>query len=124
MNGGDPLFLNYWMKKSGIADRLPALKAVYVGLSAGSMVLTPRIGQDFVGWTPPGSTSDETLGLVDFSIFPHLDHELLPENTMDEAVRWAAGIAGPSYAMDDQTAIQVVDGTVEVISEGNWKRFD
>ncbi|RDB34250.1 peptidase E [Exiguobacterium sp. RIT594] len=124
VNGGDPLFLNYWMKKSGLAERLPSLKAVYVGLSAGSMVLTPRIGQAFVEWTPPDTTSDETLGLVEFSIFPHLDHELLPENTLDEAVKWAADLTGPSYAIDDQTAIQVVDGVVEVISEGHWKRFD
>lgn len=124
VNGGDPLFLNYWMKKSGLATRLPTLKAVYVGLSAGSMVLTPRIGQAFVEWKPTHTTSDETLGLVDFSIFPHLDHELLPENTLDEAVKWAADLTGLSYAIDDQTAIQVVDGVVKVISEGHWKRFD
>ena len=61
--------------------------------------------------------------IVDFSIFPHLDHEDLPENTMADAEQWAAGIAGPAYAIDDQTAIKVVDGTVEVVSEGHWKLF-
>jgi dipeptidase E len=40
-----------------------------------------------------------------------------------EAERWAAEIAGPAYAMDDQTAIKVTDGTVEVVSEGHWKLF-
>ena len=82
----------------------------------------PRIGEDFVGWKPP-TGSDSTLGIVDFSIFPHLDHELLPENTMADAERWAAGIPGPAYAIDDETAIRVVDGTVEVVSEGHWKLF-
>lgn len=59
------------------------------------MVMTPRIGEDFVGWKPPGG-SDETLGMVGFSIFPHLDHPELPENTMADAERWAAGIPGPA----------------------------
>ena len=122
VNGGDPLYLCYWMRQSGLADLLPSLRAVYVGLSAGSMVLTPRIGEDFVEWKSP-TGGDETLGLVDFSIFPHLDHEMLPENTLADAERWAADIAGPACAIDDQTAIKVVDGTVEVVSEGHWKRF-
>ncbi len=122
VNGGDPLYLSYWMKQSGLADLLPSLKAVYVGLSAGSMVMTPRIGQYFVRWTPPAG-GDETLGFVDFSIFPHLDNPDLPKNTMADATRWAAQIPGPSYAIDDDTAIRVVDGAVDVISEGHWKFF-
>ncbi|MBZ0292090.1 MAG: Type 1 glutamine amidotransferase-like domain-containing protein [Anaerolineae bacterium] len=122
VNGGDPLYLSYWMRQSGLADLLPSLRAVYVGLSAGSMIMAPRIGEYFVGWTPP-TGGDETLGLVDFSIFPHLDHEMLPQNTLADAERWAAGMAAPSYAIDDETALKVVDGAVEVISEGHWKQF-
>ena len=122
VNGGDPLYLCYWMRQSGLADLLPSLRAIWVGLSAGSMVMTPRIGEDFVQWKPP-SGGDETLGVVDFSIFPHLDNPDLPENTLSNAERWAAGIQGPAYAIDDQTAIKVVDGTVEVVSEGHWKLF-
>jgi dipeptidase E len=95
---------------------------IWVGLSAASMVMTPRIGEDFVQWKPP-TGSDGTLGIVDFSIFPHLDHEMLPENTMADAERWAAGIQGPVYAIDDETAIKVTDGTVVVVSEGHWKLF-
>jgi len=86
------------------------------------MVMAPNIGQDFVRWKPP-TGGDETLGLVDVAMFPHLDHEMLPENTMADAERWAAGMPVPAYAIDDQTAITVVDGTVEVISEGHWKLF-
>ena len=123
VNGGDTLYLCHWMRQSGLADLLPSLReTVWAGLSAGSMVLTPRIGAAFVGWTPP-TGGDETLGLVDFSIFPHLDYPTFPENTLAHAERWAAGIAGPAYAIDDETAIKVVDGAVEVISEGHWKLF-
>ena len=121
--GGDALYLCHWMRQSGLADLLPSLHAtVWVGLSAGSMVLTPRIGEAFVGWTPP-TGADRALGMVDFSIFPHLDNEELPDNSLAHAQRWAAGIGGPAYAIDDETAIKVNDGAVEVVSEGRWKRF-
>ena len=108
---------------SGLADLLPSLReTVWVGLSAGNLVMTPRIGEDFVGWKPP-TGSDSTLGIVDFSIFPHLDHELLSDNTMADEERWATEIQGPAYAIDDQTVIKVTDGKVEVVSEGHWKLF-
>ena len=123
VNGGDPLYLCPWMRQSGLADLLPSLRnTVYVGLSAGSVVMAPNIGEDFVRWTPP-TGGDETLGIVDFSMFPHLDHEDLPDNSMADAERWAAGMSVPAYAIDDQTAIKVTDGTVEVVSEGHWKLF-
>jgi dipeptidase E len=122
VNGGDALYLCHWMRESGLADLLPSLETVYVGLSAGSMVLTPRIGADFVYRQPP-TGGDETLGVVGFSIFPHLDHEDLPENTMANAEKWAAGMSIPAYAIDDQTAIKVTDGAVDVVSEGHWKLF-
>ncbi len=120
--GGDALYLCHWMQQSGLAELLPSLQAVYVGMSAGSMVMAPDIGEFFVGWTPPAG-GDKTLNLVDFSLFPHLDHEMLPHNTMAAAESWAAGLQGPAYAIDDQTAIKVIDGAVEVISEGNWRHF-
>ena len=120
VNGGDALYLCYWMRQSGLADLLPSLRAIWVGLSAGSMVMTPRIGEDFVQWKPP-SGGDETLGVVNFSIFPHLDNEDLPWNTMANAERWAGGLSGPAYAINDETAIKVADGTVDVVSEGHWK---
>jgi dipeptidase E len=110
-DGGDAVYLCHWMRQCGLADLLPSLPGtVWVGVSAGSMLMTPRIGDDFVRWRPPGG-GDSTLGVVGFSIFPHLGHELMPGNTMAEAQRWAARIAGPAYAIDDQTAIKVTDGT-------------
>jgi dipeptidase E len=124
VNGGDALYLCHWMRRSGLADLLPSLAdTVWVGLSAGSMVMTPRVGEAFVESKPSITGDDVTLGLVDFSIFPHLDHPDLPENTMADAERWARDIGGPAYAIDDQTAIKVVGGTVEVVSEGHWRHF-
>ncbi|KQY43168.1 Type 1 glutamine amidotransferase-like domain-containing protein [Cellulomonas sp. Root137] len=121
--GGDALYLCHWMRESGLADLIPSLReTVWVGLSAGSMVMTPRIGEDFVGWKPP-TGDDSTLGIVDFSICPHLAPDGTPGNSMAAAERWAARVGGPAYAMDDQTAITVVDGAVEVVSEGQWRHF-
>ena len=105
--------------RAGRPLAVAATRRVWVGLSAGSMVMTPRIGEDFVQWKPP-TGGDETLGVVDFSIFPHVEnpgpadkhHGQLPNGG-------PAGLSGPAYAIDDQTAIKVVDGTVEVVSEGN-----
>jgi dipeptidase E len=120
VDGGDAAYLCHWMRASGLADLLPSLhETVWVGVSAGSMVMTPRIGADFVSWHSPAG--DTTLGVVDFSIFPHLDNPDLPWNTMATAEEWAAGLSGPAYAIDDETAIKVVDGTVDVVSEGHWK---
>lgn len=122
VDGGDATYLNHWMRESGLFDALASMpEKVWVGISAGSMVMTPRIGDYFVEW--PAAPDDKALGVVDFSIFPHLEHELLPGNTMEAAEKWAADIAGPAYAMDDQSAIKVADGAIEVISEGKWRAF-
>jgi dipeptidase E len=120
VDGGDATYLCHWMRESGLDALLPSMPdLVWVGVSAGSMVLTPRIGTVFVEW--PAAQDDRTLGLVDFSLFPHLD--AFPTNTLDIAERWAADIGAPAYAIDEQTAIMVVDGSTEVISEGHWTRF-
>jgi dipeptidase E len=125
VNGGDAVFLAHWMRQSGLADLLPSLQdKVWMGLSAGSMALAPRMGDAFVEMKPSVTGDDKGLGLVGFSIFPHLDFPDFPENDMAHAERWAATLGNPSYAIDDQTAIRVVDGSVKVISEGQWRRFD
>ena len=124
VNGGDPLFLNYWMQQSGLAELLPSLQnLVYVSLSAGSMIMAPRIGDFFVDWKQP-SGDDRTLGLIDFAIYPHLEHPSLPHNTMANAERWAATMPCTAYAIDDATAFTVVDGAMEVVSEGQWRAFN
>jgi dipeptidase E len=122
VDGGDATYLAHWMRESGFVELMPSLTdTVWVGVSAGSMVMTPRIGADFVSWDR--APSDETLGVVDFSICPHLAPDGERGNSMAEAEEWAAGIGHPAYALDDQSAIRVVDGQVDVVSEGRWEKL-
>jgi dipeptidase E len=126
--GGDVLYLCYWMRRSGLADLLPSLsESVYVGVSAGSIVVTPyNCDAEFnLKNVPPGSDmaleGDRALGLVDFTLKPHLDREDFPDASLTNIEKWAAGIPVPTYAIDDETAIRVTDGAVDVVSEGHWK---
>lgn len=123
VGGGDCQYLCYWMQQSGLANLLPSLlrKTVYVGLSAGSMVLT-RFGTTYGNHMLPAD-SDKSLGLFDFALHPHLNHEWFPENSLANLEKLAATIPMPSYMIDDDTALKVTDGGVEVISEGQWKLF-
>lgn len=144
--GGDPLYLSYWMHRSGLADLLPSLlrDAVYVGVSAGSMATAsvfgetysrPRSGsgdalasEDIVFATPAGEARGTFVtargtGLVDFAVIPHLDHDDHPDASLANAEKWAARLPVPVYAIDDQTAVKVTGDTVEVVSEGHWKLF-
>jgi dipeptidase E len=144
--GGDPLFLADWMRRSGLTDLLPTLRseAVYVGVSAGSIAATstfvetyyepPRgnAGQlkseNVVFATPEGNVdrilvTGQGAGLVDFAVIPHLEHADHPDASLANAEKWAARIPAPTYAIDDETAISVVDGAVQVVSEGQWKLF-
>jgi dipeptidase E len=128
--GGDVLYLTYWMRQSGLAELLPSLTGtVYVGVSAGSIAVTPyNCDAEFdLQFVPDGSDmavgAEKALGLVDFTVYPHLDHPDMEDTSMANIEKWASGIPVPVYAIDDDTAITVVDGTVEVISEGNWRRF-
>jgi dipeptidase E len=143
--GGDPLYLADWLHKSGLAELLPSLRdTVYVGVSAGSMAMSatfaetylePRMprecamkSEEIVFPTPRGDIKRTLVtargaGLVDFALIPHLDGEDHEDATLANAERWAAKLPVPAYAIDDQTAIKVVDGAVEVVSEGHWNLF-
>ncbi|MEV0796216.1 Type 1 glutamine amidotransferase-like domain-containing protein [Kribbella sp. NPDC050281] len=144
--GGDPLFLANWMRRSGLTDLLPALRseAVYVGVSAGSIAATSTFVETFVDpprpsdgplktenvvfATPEGDldrilVTGQGAGLVDFGVIPHFEHPWHLDASVANAEKWAARIPAPTYAIDDDTAIKVVDGTVDIISEGQWKLF-
>jgi dipeptidase E len=123
VGGGDCQYLCYWMQHSGLAELLPTLlrKTVYVGLSAGSMIMT-RFGTTYGNHTLP-TGSDECLGIVDFAIHPHLEHESFPENSLMNLEHLASALPVPSYLIDDNTAIKVTDMSIEVISEGQWKLY-
>jgi dipeptidase E len=121
--GGDVTYLCRWMRESGLADLLPSLReTVYVGISAGSMVTAPIFGETYDDPNAP-FVIEKGLGLVDFALLPHLDHEHHPESTTAKVERMAAEVPVPTYGIDDQTAIKVTNGTVEVVSEGHWKLF-
>lgn len=124
VGGGDCQYLTYWMQQSRLADLLPSLlhKMVYVGLSAGSMIMT-RFGTTYGHHMLPVDTY-KSLGFVEFAIHPHLDHEWFPDNSLASIEKLAATIPVPSYAIDDQTAIKVTDAGIEVITEGHWKLFN
>ncbi len=120
VDGGEAVYLAHWIRESGLLDVLPRLEhTVWVGVSAGSMVMAPRIGQRFVEWRP--DEPDTTLGLVDFSIFPHLG--FFPTSTLEAAREWAAGLGNPAYVLDEQSAVVVDGDRVEVVSEGEWHRL-
>jgi dipeptidase E len=145
--GGDPVFLAGWMRRSGLTALLPTLRpeAVYVGVSAGSMAATSTFAEtyvepprgdhqlltteDVVFTTPQGDidrimVTAQGAGLVDFAVIPHLDHPDHPDASLANATSWATHIPAPTYAIDDQTAISVVEGVTTVVSEGQWRRFD
>jgi len=144
--GGDPLFLAHWLRESGLAELLPSLPdTVYVGTSAGSIATAatfvetytdpPRGTGDFVKtenivFDSPDGDVKRTLvtalgvGLVDFAVIPHFEHPDHPDASLANAQIWASHIPAPTYAVDDESAIKVSDGTVEVVSEGRWKLFN
>jgi dipeptidase E len=123
VQGGDVLYLARWMRESGLAALLPALReTVYVGVSAGSMVTAPIFGETYDDPQAP-FVIVTGLGLVDFALLPHLDHADHPESSTAKVASMAAAVPVPVYGIDDETAIKVTDGTVEVVSEGHWQRF-
>jgi dipeptidase E len=140
--GGDPLFLANWMRRSGLTDLLPTLRseAVYVGVSAGSIAAASTFVETYTepprGIDGPLKSEDvvfgdverilvtgQGAGLVDFAVIPHLEHEHHLDASLANAEKWAARIPAPTYAIDDETAIKVVDGAAEVVSEGQWRLF-
>ncbi|MDP4216870.1 MAG: Type 1 glutamine amidotransferase-like domain-containing protein [Bacteroidota bacterium] len=126
VGGGDPLYLSYWMRQSKLADLLPSLlrRTVYIGVSAGSMVVAPNFGEQTYGGINLPAGDDSGLALVDFAVFSHLDHERFPDHSLINAEIWASKLPVPTYALDDQTAVKVIDNLIEVVSEGNWKLFN
>src|SRR5436190_9533488 len=145
--GGDPLFLANWMRRSGLTRVLPTLRseAVYVGVSAGSIAAAstfvetytepprgndgPLKSEDIIFATRNGDVhrtlvTGQGAGLVDFAVIPHLEHADHPDASFANAEKWAARIPAPTYAIDDETAIRVVDGAAQVVSAGHWKLFE
>lgn len=140
--GGDPLFLSYWLRESGLADILPSLeKVVYVGVSAGSMAVSGIFGETYsnvpITSAQPLTTQsiqfdtfEKTFitahgaGLINFAIIPHFNNENHTDASVVNAAIWASMLPVPVYAIDDHSAVKVTDNTVEIVSEGHWKLFN
>jgi dipeptidase E len=145
--GGDPLYLAYWFDQSGLTTALTSLHKdpVYVGVSAGSMAVSRIFGETYS--TPRGGSgapiTSENLnfstvegnisttfvtangaGLVDFAIIPHFENPNFATACGKNAELWASKLPVPVYGIDEQSAIKVIAGEVEVISEGRWKLFN
>lgn len=125
--GGDVLYLAHWMRESGLAELLPTLTDLdYVGVSAGSIAVTPyNCDAEFdLEFVPDGSDmgegADRALGLVDFALYPHLNDPDMEDTALANIKKWASTIPVPTYAIDDETAIAVVGGEARVVSEGEW----
>ena len=129
VGGGNTSYLMKQIRESGLAKELPALLAtrVYVGISAGSMVVAPKLREKEMQrvYNEPVDEDAENdgLNLVDFLVVPHMNNPYFPRaaERIDEV---AQDIDMPLYAIDDQTAIKVIDANVEVISEGTWKKYN
>jgi dipeptidase E len=139
--GGNSGYLSYWAYQTPFAELLPGLldKAVYVGVSAGSCLLTPGCNYDperlaatgtyyddeYDEAAPPGAGDSRALGLVDFHLRPHLNSTEFGVDLSAAAMeRAAAKVDGPLYAIDDQAALVVVERDIRVVSEGDWLLFN
>ena len=124
--GGNTYYLMEWINKSGLVKLLPEyLKTkVWVGVSAGSMVtnsdLALKISQALYDEDLDKIGDMQGLNYVDFYFIPHLNSPYFPKLIEENIKKMADRISKKIYAMDDQSALKVVDGKVEVISEGKW----
>jgi dipeptidase E len=139
LGGGNPLYLSYWLRASGLAERLPSVleRKVYLGISAGSMVAGKSLRYDpetlqktgvyrddeYDDPAPLGYASAETLALANLVIRPHMGNEYFPNATFENMQIAAGQVDCPLYAIDDMTAVQVVEDQITVVSEGMWKKY-
>jgi len=130
VGGGNTYDLIYWINKSGFSKTIEVfLKTkVYVGISAGSIVMAKNLAlsqSKKLYYEDRGKIDNEKgLGFVDFHIRPHLNSPDFPNVREKYLKEQAKKILEPIYAIDDDTAIKVVNGKIEVISEGKWIRFN
>jgi len=126
--GGNTFHLMYWMKKSGLVELLPELlkTRIYVGISAGSCVAGPTIYNSVQNLF--GEKYDleirEGLGLVDLQFIPHLNSPHFDKIRKGNLELAAKDLKEPVYALDDQSALVVDGDQVEIVSEGEWLKFE
>ncbi|MFI5240614.1 MAG: Type 1 glutamine amidotransferase-like domain-containing protein [Candidatus Saccharimonadia bacterium] len=124
VSGGNTFHLLNQVRKTGFGDWLKdAIDfKVYVGASAGSIIMTPSIAIASV------DDGDENLiGLKDLTGLRFVDFEVSPHTpewvSYKANEEYAKSITNKLYAIDDETAIKIVYEAVEVISEGKWREL-
>ena len=135
VGGGNTFYLSYWMQKSGLFDMLPDLlkTKVYAGISAGSMIagasLLPSDALDdlqkfkddhYYEKAVQGEASNKTLNLVDIVFRPHFNSKDFPKVRKEVLEQIAYKFSYPLYALDDESALKIVDDWIEIVSEGKW----
>ena len=127
--GGDTYHLMKWINKSGLVNILPEfLKTkVYVGSSAGSMStnpdLVPKMSQIIYG-DDMEEKPMAGLNYVNFYFLPHLNSPHFPACIEEKIGEVAKTLSKKIYALDDQSALKVVDGKVEIVTEGKYLEFN
>ncbi len=129
--GGHSRHLMYWLRKSGLTDVLPELlrTRVYAGISAGSIVTAPTLALSSSTDAPFAYEENtpydgEGLHLVNFHIRPHLNSPDFPKASGAYLQEKAKEIPETIYGLDDQSALKVTDGKIEVVSEGKTLVFN
>jgi dipeptidase E len=128
--GGNTFHLMHWIEKSGLKELLSEMlkTKIYVGVSAGSIVVGKSLdlstSERLYDEKVEDGSKDEGLGYVDFLIRPHLNSPYFPKVNLADLENFAKEFTETFYAIDDNTAIKVIDKKVEVISEGVWKKFN
>lgn len=118
--GGHADYLMSVFNKTGFAKLLPELlkTKVYVGSSAGSMVLCNRVSTEAYAEIY-GEDNDyginSYLGLVDFAIKPHLDNPLFPKNNPNKLLEVTKNYNGQIYGLRDDSAI-IIDGDKQYVT--------
>ncbi len=130
-SGGNSFHLMRWIEESGLKEVLPKLleTRVWAGISAGSMVTNPTLAlsskdKQIYYEENFGYASEKALGLVDVYTRPHFNSPDFPQATKEYIEAIAKDFPDTIYALDDNSAIKVVDGTVEVVSEGEYYKFN
>lgn len=129
-SGGNTSHLMYWIKESGLMDMLPRLlkTKIYVGVSAGSIVANPTIAlssddKKIYYEESFGYKSEEALHLVDVYTKLHFKPMDFSEARKEQFEKIAKETSLPVYALDNQSALKIIDGNIEVITEGEYLKF-
>lgn len=123
--GGNTFHLMEWVDKSGLKDLLPELlkTKIYVGVSAGSMILSPDLLlntlQKLYKEDLEITENIKGVNFVNFYILPHLKNKH-PVRNKENIIEATKDIKSKIYVLDDNSAIEVVDGNIKIISEGEF----